>query len=146
MLVTIGRKIYYNKLTGQIIFDTGERTGTNIRDTTIEEDYQYVFELQNQNREITGVLQLKAGEFIEEFNDCIGYRVNPETIQLEFTFREDGSIEEPIFEKPYKEQIQALTGIVETLQQSQQAYVSRIVYLEQTSVQLQNSINDIKEK
>lgn len=106
MQVIIGRKIYYEKNTGVIIYDTGERCGENIKDSTIDEDFAYAIELKGKNRENIGVIKLEAGQYNAEFAEAVSYGVNTETLELEF-----GYIINNIqfdFQKPYIQQIKEL--------------------------------------
>lgn len=64
---TIGRKIYYNKLTGDVLLDTGERTG-NVCETTREEDFQTYKVLAERTPETVGCLQLEYGQDRDKFN------------------------------------------------------------------------------
>jgi len=123
----LGRRLYYNKLTGVILFDTGERMGENIVDTTVEEDFQYALELRNQNPEIIGHIQLQPHEYSDEFAEAVSYRINPETEELEFGFKQN--FDYTGFQKPYKQQISIL-------EEENKAYQQRIADLELMIVEL----------
>ena len=84
-IMKIGRKIYYEKLTGNIIIDTGERQGAVIA-TTIEQDIATFTALSERNQDTFDVIELPFGAFAQDFAECNGYRVNPETKQLEFSY------------------------------------------------------------
>lgn len=60
----IGRKLYYEKSTGAIITDTGERQGSVVA-TTIEQDIVTFTALSERNRETFDVLELEYGEYAE---------------------------------------------------------------------------------
>lgn len=106
MQVILGRRLYYQLNTGIIVYDTGERVGENIVDSTIEEDFMYALELRNKDIEQIGILQLEAGQYSDEFSEAVSYRVNPETKQLEFGYELNPMQNE--FQKPYKNQISDL--------------------------------------
>lgn len=89
MINHVGRKLYYEKTTGAVIHDTGERMGTDIRQSTVEEDFQYVMDLQRYTKDGLGVLFLEVGEHSDDFATMYAYRVNPETEKLEFTKQAD---------------------------------------------------------
>ncbi|MBL4950972.1 hypothetical protein JK635_01800 [Neobacillus sp. YIM B02564] len=81
----IGRKIYYDKSTGNIILDTGEMMGAVI-ETTVNQDIATFTVLSERNRDTFDVLQLEYGQYAQDFAECNGYRVNPETKELEFSY------------------------------------------------------------
>jgi hypothetical protein len=62
----VGRKIYYDKLTGNILLEKGEMFGA-VRETTKEEDFRTYKELMDYNPENVGEIQLAYGERSDEF-------------------------------------------------------------------------------
>jgi hypothetical protein len=104
----IGRRIYYDKSTGSIIIDTGEMQGAVIA-TTIEHDIASYISLSERNRESFDVLQLVYGQFAQDFAECNGYRINPETKEMEFSYPDPNAPETP---QPYRS---PLTDEVEEL-------------------------------
>lgn len=62
----IGAKIYYDNRTGEILVNTGERTG-DVRETTEDEDYAAYTSLKNRERDIVGVLQLAYGQYVADY-------------------------------------------------------------------------------
>lgn len=105
----IGRRIYYDKFTGNVLVNTGERQG-DVRETTIEEDFQSYKALSEHNPETVGVIQLEYGQFRQDFMECNGYRVNPETQEIEFSYP-DPSQPEPqdlVYQKPLSEEVEDL--------------------------------------
>lgn len=82
--MNIGRRIYYEKDTGTIVLDTGERSGSVV-ETSVEEDFESYSVLKTQLRETIGVLQLNYGDYANEFVSCSSVRINPETLKLEFS-------------------------------------------------------------
>ncbi|MHA6530178.1 hypothetical protein [Paenibacillus sp. BAC0078] len=81
----IGMRIYYDPATGSVILNTGERSGSVVL-TSIEEDFTAYRELADHTPETVGVLQLEYGQYAEEFQGIDGYRVNPATEALEFSY------------------------------------------------------------
>ncbi|ASS76490.1 hypothetical protein CIG75_17010 [Tumebacillus algifaecis] len=71
----IGRKIYYDKATGNVLVDTGERSG-DVVETTIEQDFSSYVALAERVPATVGVLELPFGEFAENFARY-PYRVQP---------------------------------------------------------------------
>ena len=121
MQVILGRRLYYNIITGVILYDTGERIGENIVDSTVEDDFKYSLELRNQNRDIVDYLQLEPGQYNEEFSEAVTYRVNPETKELEFGYEINKDYTG--FQSPYKKQIAEL-------KKENEEYKNRIADLE----------------
>lgn len=106
----IGRRIYYEKTTGNIVFNTGERRN-NVRETTIEEDFQFYQALKERVRETVGVIELEYGQYSQDFQECNGYRVNPETLELEFSYPDPNlppEEQEPVYRKPLSEEVKDL--------------------------------------
>lgn len=101
----IGRKIYYDLITGNVIVDTGERRGSVI-ETTIDQDIKAYKSLSERNRDTFDVIELPYGAYKQDFLESTSYRVNTETKELEFSNHNiDNPEEEPIFDKPLSEQI-----------------------------------------
>lgn len=103
----IGRKIYYDKITGNAILDTGEKMGAVI-ETTVDQDFETYQALKERVRDTVGVIQLEFGQYAADFAQCNGYRVNPQTLELEFSYP-DPNVTEPqesVFVKPLSEQIE----------------------------------------
>jgi hypothetical protein len=103
----IGRRIYYDKTTGNVILDTGEKMGAVV-ETTIDQDFETYKALKERVRDTVGVIQLEYGQYAEDFAQCNGYRVNPETLELEFSYLDPNATEpqEPVYQKPLSEQIE----------------------------------------
>jgi hypothetical protein len=102
----IGRKIYYDKSTGNVIVDTGEKMGAVV-ETTIDQDFETYQVLKERVRDTVGVIQLEYGQYAQDFAECNGYRVNPETLELEFSYPDPNATEpqEPVYQKPLTEQL-----------------------------------------
>lgn len=81
----IGRKIYYEKSTGNVLVDTGERSG-DVKETTQEEDFATYTVLAERVSDSVGCLQLEYGQYALEFSMCGGYHLNLETLQIEFVY------------------------------------------------------------
>ncbi|MNP01469.1 hypothetical protein D3C76_932850 [compost metagenome] len=104
----IGRKIYYDVLTGNVIVDTGERTG-HVRETTLEEDFTTYTALAERVPETVGCLQLAYSQYAQDFAECNSYRVNPDTLELEFSYPDPNDPEaEPIYRKPLSTEVDEL--------------------------------------
>ncbi|MBD7908273.1 hypothetical protein [Sporosarcina gallistercoris] len=92
----IVRRIFYDKITGNILLDTGERRGL-VKTTTIEEDIANYVVLSERIRATFGAIELSCGQYAQDFTESNGYRVNPETKQIEFSYPDPN---EPEVEQP----------------------------------------------
>lgn len=117
MLKQIGRKIYYDKSTGNVIVDTGEQQGF-VFSTTIEQDIQTYTALSERSRETFDVIELEYGQYAQDFRECDGYRVNPETGELEFSYPDHNTEEpqEPVYQKPLSEQVDELENRTQSIE------------------------------
>lgn len=105
----IGRRIYYDKITGNILSDTGERQGS-VRKTTVEQDIEVYTALSERNRDTFDYIELEFGQYAQDFAECNGYRINPDTKQIEFSYPVPNEKEpsEPLYQEPLSEQITQL--------------------------------------
>ncbi|WP_328804425.1 hypothetical protein [Paenibacillus apii] len=96
----IGRKIYFDKITGNVLQDIGQRSG-EVVETTQEQDFEVYQILKERIQETVGVIQLDYNQYIEDFGQCTGYRVNTETLELEFSYPDPNQEETqtPVFQK-----------------------------------------------
>ena len=81
----IGKRIYYLKVDGRVILDTGEAEGW-VNQTTTEQDWRIYSELSKYNKSEVDFIELQFGEFKTEFAECTSYRVNVDTKTLEFDY------------------------------------------------------------
>lgn len=107
---SIGRKIYYELATGNVIVDTGERTG-DVVETTTEQDFETYASLTERVPESVGSLQLEFGQYRDDFTLCNGYRVDvsvePHTLLFSYPTGDEEPVEPEI----------PLTDVVEQLKQ-----------------------------
>jgi hypothetical protein len=102
-------RAYYDKLTGNGLTWYALTSGA-YRIPTFEEDYQAIKELSERNADTIGYIEFENGEYYQDFAQCNGYRVNPETLELEFSYPDPNATEpqEPVYQKPLTEQIEEL--------------------------------------
>lgn len=81
----LGKKIYYDIATGDVLVDTGERIGS-VTETTIDQDIATYKALNERVRESFDVIQLNYGDYSQEFIDSKSYRINPATKEIEFNY------------------------------------------------------------
>lgn len=83
----IGRKLYYDLATGNVIVDTGERSG-NVVETTTEQDFAAYAVLAERIPETVGVIKLDFGEYAQDFMECddVKVNINGDALTLEFSY------------------------------------------------------------
>ncbi|MBO9596707.1 MAG: hypothetical protein J7559_02625 [Cohnella sp.] len=115
----IGRRIYYDRSTGNVIVDTGERYG-GVIETTIEQDFAAYAALAERVPESTGHLQLEYGQYAQDFMECNGYRVDVsgETPSLLFSYPDPNEPDTPpVYQPPLSVKVAQLENDNQLLQQ-----------------------------
>lgn len=111
----VGRMIFFDKITGAKIIDTGQWMNVKAK-KTIEQQIETYPTLSERNRETFDVLELEYGAYTQEFTEASSYRVNPETKKLEFAY-DTAPGDEPVYEFiPFSEQIETMKGRAESLE------------------------------
>jgi len=101
----IGARIYYDIETGEVILNTGERAG-DVVELTPEQERERYAALAERVESSYDYIQLEYGQYREDFAICSGYRVNPETRQLEFSYPDPNEPEAPpVYQKPLSEEV-----------------------------------------
>lgn len=104
----IGRRIYFDKATGNVLVDTGERAGDVIK-MTVEQDMEVYKALSERNRDLFDFIELEYGQNLQDFMECNNYRVNTTTKVIEFSYTGSNQSEKPpVYQKPLSEQIKEL--------------------------------------
>jgi hypothetical protein len=106
--MNIPRKIYYELANGNVIVDTGERSG-DVVETTTEQDFASYAALAARIPEAVGFLQLEYGQYAEDFATCNGYRIDPDTEKVLFSYPD--STEPglpPVYQRPLSETVAAM--------------------------------------
>lgn len=88
------KRIYYDITTGEVIRDTGGFESSLDR-YTVDYEVSLFKELTERNRETFEVLELEPEQYEQDFTESIGYRVNPETLELEFSYPDPNEPEVP---------------------------------------------------
>lgn len=105
----IGRKIYYDKNTGVVVQHIPEAAGPWIIETSREKDFIDFPSLSERNPDTIGLLQLEYGQYAEDFAETSGFRVNPDTLSLEFAYPDPSNPEQPpVYQPPLTAQVAEL--------------------------------------
>lgn len=108
----IGRRIFYEKETGNVILEIGEREGF-VTPTTVEQDIEMYKVLSERNRDTFDYIELEYGQYAQDFAESNGYRVNPETKELEFSYPDPNEPEaEPVYQKPLTVEVKEIKQAV----------------------------------
>ncbi|WP_340005176.1 hypothetical protein MHH52_25745 [Paenibacillus sp. FSL K6-0276] len=121
----IGMKIYYDKYTGNVLVNTGERSG-DVVESTQEYDFEVYKALAERVPETIGVIALEYGEYAQDFRECSGYKVDVKTGKLKFSYPDPNETPEQLKELQY---VEPLTEQMESLKQSQAEQDSLIMSL-----------------
>lgn len=98
-------RAYYDKLTGNGLKWYAFTSGA-YRIPTFEEDYEAHIELSERNKDTIGWIEFENGEYYQDFVQCNGFRVNPQTLELEFSYLDPNQpSQEPVYQKPLTEQL-----------------------------------------
>ncbi|WP_339194554.1 hypothetical protein MKY95_23115 [Paenibacillus sp. FSL P4-0176] len=107
----IGRKVYYEKGTGNVIWVTDQRMGMVV-ETTVEQDFAFYSALAGRVPETVGLLQLEFNDYSADY-DAGGQItwIDLESMEPLFTYADPTDPETPQEPRP------ALSKQVETLMQ-----------------------------
>ncbi|CAH1216161.1 hypothetical protein [Paenibacillus sp. JJ-223] len=91
----IGAKIYYDRATGNVILNTGERSG-DVVETTQEQDFAAYAFLAERVPESVGMLQLEYGAYAADYAEGgVITRINLETMEPLFIYPDPEAPQEP---------------------------------------------------
>ncbi|MFE9279340.1 hypothetical protein ACPC37_34830 [Streptomyces griseoincarnatus] len=113
----IGHKFYFDKITGVIIQHVWEASGEWIIETSKEKDFTDYPSLSERNPDTVGVLKLEYGKYSsEDFISARDYRINPDSLELEFSYTDPNDPETPpVYRKPLTEEVDELNTTIGTL-------------------------------
>lgn len=135
--MAIGRKVYYELATGDVVLTTLEKPNINAVNTTKEQDFEIYDVLQARNPDTVGVIQLEFGQYQSEFQTAKSYKVNLETNELVFEY--------PVYNPPLTEQIERLKSENLSLKEENQELKEQQKELQTSLLETQNAINALLE-
>ena len=86
----IGKRIYYLKVDGRVVLDTGEAEGW-VNPTTSDDDWRIYAELSKYNKSEVDYIELQFGEFKTEFAECTSYHIDIDKKEIIFEYGEKPS-------------------------------------------------------
>lgn len=99
-------RAFYDKQTGNGLH-WYSYTGGSYRIPTFEQDYEAVTVLSERKRDTIGYKDFTNGEYMQDFAESDGFRVNLQTDELEFSYPEPNQTE-PVYQAPLSDQIAEL--------------------------------------
>jgi hypothetical protein len=73
--MNVGRMIFYDKISGEVIVNTGQYENIAVK-KTVEQQIATFTALSERNRETFDVIELPFGFRAQDFAECLGYRVD----------------------------------------------------------------------
>lgn len=83
----LGKRIYYLKVDGRVVLDTGQAEGW-VTEITPEQDWEIYEELKKYTKESVDFIQLEYNEYSTEFAECTGYYVDVAKKEIVFEYGE----------------------------------------------------------
>lgn len=112
-----GRFVFFDKSSGKVLLITVERFGgipLSANDIISNDET-----LSNIDVNSYDYIQLDYGQFSQDFIESNGYRVNPKTKELEFSYPDPNQPEQPpVYQKPLSEQIDELKSRQESTEEA----------------------------
>lgn len=102
------KRLYYLISNGQVFFET--RTDhIGVRTLSIEEELKTYRTLLEMNIDKIDVIEIGVNDYAQDFAESNGYRVNPETKQLQFSYPDPNEpAKEPEYIKPLSQEVDEL--------------------------------------
>lgn len=98
------RRIYFDLETGNKLIEVGYYGYVSVSD--VESDIKNHTELLTREADSFSYLEIPFTDYAQDFAECSGYRVNPETKELEFSYPDPNEpTAPPVFQPPMSEQI-----------------------------------------
>lgn len=117
-LKNIGRRIYFVIDSGEVILDTGEKSGIVVP-LTVDQEIESYAALLERTRQTFDYIELEYKQFAQDFTESNAFRVNPETKQLEFSYPDPNApTTEPVYQKPISQEITELKAESDLLKSS----------------------------
>lgn len=137
----IGRVIFFDKITGEIILVTSEYDNAVIK-KSIEEQILTFQELSERNRETFDAIELPHGAYAQDFREGRLLRIDPESQELIFEYPNPENPDEPIIpDKPLSVEIQELKHENTLLKAQNKANADRADFHEEVLTEIILKIN-----
>ncbi|MFX3631841.1 MAG: hypothetical protein ACE3L7_07150 [Candidatus Pristimantibacillus sp.] len=106
----VGKRVYYELLTGNIFLITPEMKGEGILQPTPEQDKALYLALADKNEDAYSFIDLEYGQYTQDFMECNGFRVDlTGEPTLVFSYPDPAEPEAPpVYQKPLTEKVAEL--------------------------------------
>lgn len=105
--MAVGHHIFYDLRTGEVLFISPE-ISNGVGNTPEEDINNYDF-LRNRDQTTFDYIELAYGQYVRDFAECNGVRVNLETLALEFSYPDPNEPEQPpVYRKSLAEENEEL--------------------------------------
>lgn len=103
--MVVNSKVYFNKLTGEVIRVTGEMMGCVLK-TTIEDDLKGI----DYDVNVINILEIPYGKFVETFHNSKSYHVdvNSKTLIVEYFTEKEIEEMNKYTDEPYNESLEEI--------------------------------------
>ncbi|WP_054401705.1 hypothetical protein [Paenibacillus solani] len=152
--MNLGRKIYWDSITGGIIIDRMEMEGS-VRESTVEEDFQTYIKLAEKAPETVLGILLDHGKYSQDFDESVSFHIvesaNPvegittligeKHYDLEFQYRDPndpGTPQEP--KKPLSVEVEALKQENTLLKAQNSALTERTEFIEDVIAEMATQV------
>ncbi|MDH6674476.1 hypothetical protein M2277_005172 [Paenibacillus sp. LBL] len=130
-LFRFGNWIYFDKVTGEILHETGEVWHSDPEYENKRNPFSNIPKLMERIPESVGIIKLKPDELEQDFAEGFLGRVNPETLELEFVYLDPanpGIPQEP--RKPLSVEVEELRQENTLLKAQNSALTERTEFIE----------------
>lgn len=135
-------RIYYDIDTGHPIQTTGNFEDRWLTEYVSVDDQILKYTILTERvRDSFDVLELPYGSYSQDFAECNGYRVNPETKELEFSYPDPNEPEEPpVYEAPLSEKVASLEQENQLLKAQNNALSERANFIEDVVAEMATQV------
>ncbi|OIB04837.1 hypothetical protein AK95_14570 [Paenibacillus sp. LC231] len=141
-LYVFGHWIYFDKMTGEILHDTGEVHHTDPDYEMKRDPFSNIKKLMERDPESVGIIKLEPGEFAQDFSEGSLARVNPDSLELEFIYIDPNSPQDPppTPQPPLTEQVAKLEQENTLLKAQNSALSERADFIEDVIAEMANKV------
>ncbi|WP_068537855.1 hypothetical protein [Paenibacillus glacialis] len=109
-MVETGSKVFYEVDTGNVLVTTPSQIAPDgVHIHSVDELIRIYPVLRDRDQESFDVIELEYGQYAQDFAECNGYRVNPATHALEFSYPDPNEPEKPpVYVKSLTDQVAEL--------------------------------------
>ncbi|WP_240479658.1 hypothetical protein [Paenibacillus wynnii] len=144
--MNIGRKIYYDNKTGNVLIDTGERSG-DVIETTVDQDFEVYVSLAERVRETVEVMTLEYGEYAQDFQTGRLKGVDPVTKELLFSYPDPATPGEPTPpEPPLSDKVKTLESDALNTQKALADTYEKLLNAQAETTSMQLALVDVYEQ